>query len=378
MGNSKFKSQALIVTYAIVLAFLLLNIETIGTVFLEGFTILTPFFVGIMIAFLVNIPMRNIEVKLILPSLKKVNEKSRHKISRAISLLLTLIIIIVLFSTLVNFIIPQISDSCSALVDSVPKYIDELQKYVVTNFKGSGIFNFVQKDFLSVIQKVIAFTGDFTKGLMGHVLDFTFSITSAVTNLLLGSIISIYMLWGKEKLILQSKKILYAFLKESAATRIIQVFRVSNTKFSRFISGQCIAALLLGVLCFIGMLIFDMPYAVLVSTLIGVTALIPIFGAIIGTIPAVLILFMVSSTKALIFIVLILVIHTVTSHFIYPLIVGSSLGLTSIWILLAIIVGEHLFGVLGILIGIPLLSVIYLLGSTYINTRLKDKNIEID
>ena len=154
--------------------------------------------------------------------------------------------------------------------------------------------------------------------------------------------------------------------------------RISHDKFSKFITGQCIEAVILGGLCFIGMTIFSMPYALLVSTIIGVTALVPIFGALIGTIPAAFIIFMVEPMTAVWFVILIVVIQQIEGNLIYPMVVGNSIGLSAIWVLLAITVGGSTFGILGILIGIPLFGVLYTLLSTITNSKLKEKNIKVE
>ena len=158
----------------------------------------------------------------------------------------------------------------------------------------------------------------------------------------------------------------------------MEVASISHNKFSKFITGQCIEAVILGGLCFIGMTIFSMPYALLVSTIIGVTALVPIFGALIGTIPAAFIIFMVEPMTAVWFVILIVVIQQIEGNLIYPMVVGNSIGLSAIWVLLAITVGGSTFGILGILIGIPLFGVLYTLLSTITNSKLKEKNIKVE
>ena len=171
---------------------------------------------------------------------------------------------------------------------------------------------------------------------------------------------------------------LYAFFDRGKADKVMEVASISHNKFSKFITGQCIEAVILGGLCFIGMTIFSMPYALLVSTIIGVTALVPIFGALIGTIPAAFIIFMVEPMTAVWFVILIVVIQQIEGNLIYPMVVGNSIGLSAIWVLLAITVGGSTFGILGILIGIPLFGVLYTLLSTITNSKLKEKNIKVE
>ena len=212
---------------------------------------------------------------------------------------------------------------------------------------------------------------------ISNIVGITFSITSIITNLLLGFVIAIYMLLSKDKLIVQFKKVIYGLLSENMADKIMSIIKLGDVKFSKFIVGQCTDGIVMGSLCFIGMTIFNMPYAILISTLIGITDLIPIFGTFLGAALSALILFMIKPVTALYFIIMIVIIQQVEGNFIYPFIVGNSIGLSSFWILVPIIIGSSMFGVLGILIGVPLFSMIYTLCGGYINNRIKSKNINI-
>ena len=191
-------------------------------------------------------------------------------------------------------------------------------------------------------------------------------------------VFSIYLLANKEKLLLQTKKILYALSPTpKVAKSIIEVGKLTNNTFAAFISGQCIEAVIIGTLCTIGMLIFRLPYALLIGTLVGATSIIPIFGAFLGTIPSVFIIFLISPIKAFWFIIFILVLQQIEGHLIYPRVVGNSVGLSAIWVILALVIGESIGGVLGIFIGIPLFAVFYKLFGQYVNNKIKKKNINI-
>ena len=170
---------------------------------------------------------------------------------------------------------------------------------------------------------------------------------------------------------------MYAVFEKSKVNKIIRLWSLVNDKFSRFVTGQCIEACILGLLCFIGMSIFSIQYKLLISVLIGVTSLIPIVGAFLGLIPSAFILFMVSPMTALWFIVLILVIQQIEGHLIYPFVIGNSIGLSSLWVLFAITVGGSSFGILGMLIGVPLVGVMYSLISYFVNKRLREKNLSV-
>ncbi|CEQ25150.1 permease [[Clostridium] sordellii] len=375
MKNFKMKNQILISTYIVVLAFLLLNINSVLKILGQSLSVFKPFIIGIAIAFLINIPMKCFEKRLITPLLKNSRLKNSKIFARILSLLLTLIILFVLISSFVNFVIPQLVKSTSSLVSGVPQYIDTLQSYATNYFSHIKLSDSMHTNILSGMEKLSNFVVKFANYFISNILGITFSITSAITNFLIGFIIAIYILLSKEKLLIQCKKVTYAFLSEKNANRVIDVSHLVCHKFSRFIAGQCTDGVILGTLCFIGMSIFKMPYALLVSTLIAVADLIPIFGTFIGTAIAAFIIFMVKPITALYFIIMIVVIQQIEGNLVYPFVVGNSIGLSSFWILVPIFVGSSTFGVLGIIIGVPLFSVIYTLASGYINKRLEDKNI---
>ncbi|CEO12827.1 permease [[Clostridium] sordellii] len=375
MKDFKMKNQILISTYIVVLAFLLLNINSVLKILGQSLSVFKPFIIGIAIAFLINIPMKCFEKRLITPLLKKSRLKNSKIFARILSLLLTLIILFVLISSFVNFVIPQLVKSTSSLVSGVPQYIDTLQSYATNYFSHIKLSDSMHTNILSGMEKLSNFVVKFANYFISNILGITFSITSAITNFLIGFIIAIYILLSKEKLLIQCKKVTYAFLSEKNANRAIDISHLVCHKFSRFIAGQCTDGVILGTLCFIGMSIFKMPYALLVSTLIAIADLIPIFGTFIGTAIAAFIIFMVKPITALYFIIMIVVIQQIEGNLVYPFVVGNSIGLSSFWILVPIFVGSSTFGVLGIIIGVPLFSVIYTLASGYINKRLEDKNI---
>lgn len=377
MKDFKLKNQFIISTYIVVLAFLLLNIKSIGNILIQSISVLKPFIIGIAIAFLINIPMKFFEIKLISPILKKSKLKDTKTISRILSLILTLIILFIFISAFVNFVVPQLIKSTSSLVSKVPQYIDSLQTYIPNYLSHINISSSMHSSLLSGVEKVSNFVIKFANYFISNILSITFGVTSAITNFVIGFIIAIYILLSKEKLLIQCKKAAYAFLSESYAKKLIEVSHLVSFKFSRFIAGQCMDGVILGTLCFIGMTIFDMPYAILVSCIIAIADLIPIFGTFIGSAIAAFIIFMVKPITALYFIIMIVIIQQIEGNLVYPFVVGNSIGLSSFWILVPIFIGSSTFGVLGILIGVPLFSVIYTLASRHISKKLKEKNIHL-
>ena len=182
----------------------------------------------------------------------------------------------------------------------------------------------------------------------------------------------------KEKLILQSKKLLYAYVQKDKADKVMRVARTANTTFTNFISGQFIEALILGFLCMLGMLILDIPHAVTIGVMIAFTALIPIVGAIIGTVIGAILILPVSPIKAVVFVIFLLILQQIEGNIIYPKVVGSSVGLPGIWVLVAISIGGSLWGLVGILLSVPLFSVIYAVLGENVNHKLKEKNLQIE
>ena len=372
MKDPKFKSNLLLATYVVVLAFIFINIKSVGNVFGSTMAMLKPFLIAICIAFVLNIPMKFYEDKVLDKVIKQ------PKKCRPLAIMLTIITIIVIIVGLVLFIIPQLVESGSTLVKNIPDYVKTLEMFMAEHFSKTEVFDELWNQVLSMGENIIKVVGQVTGSLVSQVVDITVGVTSTIINFFMGTLIAIYILLSKEKLGIQAKKMLYAFFDRGKADKVMEVASISNNKFSKFITGQCIEAVILGGLCFIGMTIFSMPYALLVSTIIGVTALVPIFGALIGTIPAAFIIFMVEPMTAVWFIILIVVIQQIEGNLIYPMVVGNSIGLSAIWVLLAITVGGSTFGILGILIGIPLFGVLYTLLSTITNSKLKEKNIKVE
>ena len=208
-------------------------------------------------------------------------------------------------------------------------------------------------------------------------MNFTLNLTNSIINFLIGLVVSIYLLAQKEKLILILKKLVYAFTTKSTSAKLIDVGAQANITFQNFISGQITEAFILGSLVFLGMLIFGFPFAVLCSVIIAITAVIPIFGAWIGAIPSAFIILMVEPPKAFWFLVFLIILQQFEGNIIYPKVVGNSIGLDGLWVLFAIIVGGSLFGLVGVLLGIPTFAVLYVIVRRVTNQKLKEKNIVI-
>lgn len=372
--KSKVKTYIIICTYTVVLAVLLLNYTSVFNVFGILLELLNPFIVAIGIAFVLNIPMKFIETKLLYKLDTHKNKIVRH-MKRPLSILLTILAVLLLFAAFILFVIPQLVDSISTLTDNVPAYIKSFEAMVNENIGSIEVLKNLWNEVMLAWKEIFSFAGQFFGSAFGHVVDITMSVTGTIINFFLALVLAIYMLSSKETLILHMKKLLYSFCKKNHADRTIEIGQLSNKVFAGFITGQCTEAVIIGTLCFIGMSIFSMPYALLISVLVGVTSLIPVFGAFIGTVPAAFLILIIDPMQAVWFIVFIIVLQQLEGDLIYPKVVGNSVGLPGIWVMLAIIVGGSAFGVMGMLLGIPLSGVLYQLLRNKTNDNLKKKNI---
>lgn len=374
--NKRFKENILLGTYLMILYFILSNIKSLTSTFGNIFGILSPFIVAFSLAFVLNLPMMFFENK-VFKFLDKEKSSFVRNLKRPLSILATFISVIGLILALAFFVIPQLVSSLSTLLEAVPDYIKSFEGLINHYISSTEILDNIYNTLLNTWKELLKFFANFLTTSLTGILSTTVSITSGIVNFVLSLVLTIYMLASKETLIYQVKKFLYAFTPKGFADNSIRIGRIANVTFSKFITGQCVEAFILGALCFVGMTIFSMPYALLVSVLIGVTALIPVFGAFIGTIPAVFLILIIDPIKALWFIVFILCLQQFEGNIIYPKVVGNSVGLSAIWVMLAMLVGGSTLGLVGMLIGIPTFSVIYQLIKEYTNKRLVKKDIKI-
>lgn len=368
--NVRFKRSLLLATYVIILSYLLLNLKNVGAFISEAFNILTPFTLGIAIAFILNIPMKLFE-KHVFSFLDRSKNRGFKKLKRPLSITAAFLCVLGFIIGLILFVIPQLVDSVSSLKNTIPYYLNSLDKFITDFISTSDLLATVNTEIFAAWQDFLKLGGQLLTGSLSGILSMTLGFTTGVTNLILAIVLAIYMLASKEMLLRQMKQFVAAFFSATMAKRIYYVCHITNLAFYRFIVGQFTEALIIGILCFIGMSIFSMPYALLISVMVGVTALIPIFGAFIGTVPAAFIILLIDPIQALLFIVFIVILQQLEGNIIYPKVVGNSIGLSAIWIMFAMLVGGSTFGILGMLLGIPLFSVFYQLLSLAMHKRLK-------
>ncbi|RDU22485.1 AI-2E family transporter [Anaerosacchariphilus polymeriproducens] len=348
---------------------------------LEGFSfvwrIIFPFVLGGAIAFVLNVPMHFIEM-----NLNKLMKKSviGKKISRPISLILSILIVIGVISLVAFVVIPELSVTLIGLGTNIEKFIPKAEAWVEEMFRNNTQISNWLNDVELNWDKMLESAMEFFRSGAGNVLSSTMivakTIANAVTNICIGFVFACYILLQKEKLHVQSKKVLYALLPKRKVLSVLYISKLSYKTFASFVTGQCVEAVILGFMFFITMSLLGFPYALLVGILIAFTALIPIFGAFIGCAVGVFLILMISPVKALAFIFLFLILQQIEGNLIYPHVVGNSVGLPSIWVLVAVTIGGNLMGVVGMLIFIPISSVLYTLFREWVYKRLKNKQIK--
>jgi len=344
------------------------------------FSLISPFLLGLCIAFVVNVLLRLLEnLWDKIPTESKKKKKKRMwliKLKRPVCLTASVLLIIGVIFILLFMILPQIAKTVMSIVDMFPQYVETIESWwsMFSDFLASYsiVLPEIKLDFKTVAEKITAFI----PSVIGKTVDFTGTLVSGIFNLFLGFAFSMYVLAQKEKLGRNLRKVFEALLPGEKTDRIFEIARLSNKTFTSFVTGQLTEALIIGLLCFVGMCIFGMPYALVISVLVGFTALIPVFGAFIGTAIGAFLILMVNPVKALWFVVFIVVLQQLEGNLIYPKVVGKSVGLPGIWVLSAVTVGGGLFGIVGMLLSVPTISILYTVLREKINKNLKEKNIQ--
>ncbi len=360
---------------AIVFAWLVLDTARATVLFQSLWDLIAPFVLGAGIAFIFNVPMRAIENQL--ESMRKPGLK------RGLALILTLLCLVLVIMFVFELLIPQLRLTIASLSEKIPAFVDrtaqKLMLLVAENPElGTWIqetFNLQSLDWANIVKDILAWAGNQISSVMGSAVSVIGSVTTGIVNTVIAVVFAIYCLGRKEILARQSRRVLYATLPEKTTDEIIRIMRLTNVTFSNFISGQCLEALILGCLFAVVMAILKMPYIPLVSVIIGVTALIPIVGAFVGCIVGAFFILVNDPLQAATFVAMFLVLQQVEGNMIYPKVVGTSIGLPGMWVLVALSVGGELFGVAGMLVMIPLTSVIYALLREFTQMRLDQRDI---
>ena len=340
--------------------------------------IIFPFVLGGAIAFLTNVPMSFLEKK-IFEKVKKKNKIVR-KLERPISLILTIVLVVGVIALVMFGVIPQLTRTMGTLVTSINDFIPQMQSWIGEFFHNNQeIMNLVDQiefDPDQAIKWGISLLGNGAGNMMNTTMSAVGSIVSGVATFFIAFSFACYILFQKEKLHVQIRKVFFAFLPRQKADDFLKVCSLTYRTFANFLAGQCLEAVILGSMFVVTLSILKMPYALLIGILIAFTALIPIFGAFIGCAVGGFLIFMVNPQQAILFVIVFLVLQQIEGNLIYPHVVGESVGLPSIWVLAAVTIGGNLMGIVGMLVFIPLLSVLYTIFREFVYLRLKKQNIK--
>ena len=340
--------------------------------------IIFPFVLGGAIAFLTNVPMSFLEKK-IFEKVKKKNKIVR-KLERPISLILTIVLVVGVIALVMFGVIPQLTRTMGTLVTSINDFIPQMQSWIGEFFHNNQeIMNLVDQiefDPDQAIKWGISLLGNGAGNMMNTTMSAVGSIVSGVATFFIAFSFACYILFQKEKLHIQIRKVFFAFLPRQKADTFLKVCSLTYRTFANFLAGQCLEAVILGSMFVVTLSILKMPYALLIGILIAFTALIPIFGAFIGCAVGSFLIFMVNPQQAILFVIVFLVLQQIEGNLIYPHVVGESVGLPSIWVLAAVTIGGNLMGIVGMLVFIPLLSVLYTIFREFVYLRLKKQNIK--
>ena len=362
----------------VVLYWLLHETERLTNLLYTGWSILAPFFVGAAVAFILNVPMRAIE--------RRLSRIKKPKLRRALAILLTVVCVILVLIGVVYLLVPQLVDTMASLIATLPGFFQRLQtqfndylndnpellKWLTENT------DFTTMNWSELIQKAVSWVSNGLGTIMDGALNAVVRLSAGIFNAVMSTVFAIYCLARKEILARQGRRILYSVLPERICDEIVRILRMTNSVFSNFISGQCLEAVILGCMFAVSMAIFRMPYIPLVSVTISVMALVPIIGAFVGCFVGAFFIMVQDPVLAFWFVIMFLILQQIEGNMIYPRVVGTSIGLPGMWVLVAVAVGGDLMGIGGMLLMIPLTSVLYALAREFTNKRIAERGIDGD
>ena len=367
-----------LIIFTVLLVVALWKFEVVIDVLKTIWGIIFPFVLGGAIAFVINVPMSFLEKKIF--GKTKDGNKVGKKLARPISLLLTIILAVGVIALVMFGVIPQLTRTMGSLMISIANFVPQMQNWIRdfshNNQEIMKLVNQVQFNQDQAIKWGISILGSGAGNMMNTTMSAVGSIVSGFATFFIAFSFACYILFQKEKLHVQIRKVFFAFIPKQKAEAFLKICSLTYQTFANFLTGQCVEAVILGSMFVVTLSILKMPYALLIGTLIAFTALIPIFGAFIGCAVGCFLIFMVSPKQAILFIIVFLILQQIEGNLIYPHVVGGSVGLPSIWVLAAVTIGGNLMGIVGMLIFIPLVSVLYTIFREFVYLRLKEKNIK--
>ena len=370
-----------LILFTVLLYVGLQNLNVVLDFLMKVIGLFLPFIVGAGIAFVLNVPMKFIE-KNVFGRGKWKDTKVVKKIARPVSLVLAILVDALAIYIVGQVVIPELATTVMGLGRNIERGIENLTLWIDNNFKQDSVIaewaESLEIQPQKTLDAVIAALQNGVNNILTSTVSVTMGIVNTAMNLGIGFVFACYILLQKERLTVQTKKAFYAIFPKKTVEYILHVSTLANNIFSGFVTGQCIEAVILGTMFFVAMTVFQFPYAMLVGVLIAFTALIPVFGAFIGCAISFLLILLVSPMQALLFLILFFVLQQIEGNLIYPHVVGGSVGLPSVWVLMAVTIGGSLLGVVGMLIFIPLVSVLYALFREWTYKRLKKKEIKVE
>lgn len=343
---------------------IILNIDGIVGIINSFINVISPFLWGIFFAF--------ITIKFAILIESKFPEKLSFKIKRVASSIISILSFLLIIVVVVSIIIPQLAESIGKLSNTVVSFSSTPSDWIDSLTKDNALSKQVAEGIYEYSNTLVSGMWNIIKTSIPSIVGATITTVKSVLNFTIGFIVALYILIDRERIYISTKRFCKAFLKEEVYSELKVIYRVSISKFYKFFKGKLLDSLIIGILCFIIMTILGLDFTLLISVIVGLTNIIPFFGPFIGAIPSALILLMVEPSECLIFLIMILVLQQVDGNIIGPKILGDSMGLSSLWIMFAIIVGGAYFGFFGMLLGVPVFSVIYYLVSKKIDKRLND------
>ena len=336
----------------------------------HSIAVLAPVIWGFVIAFCLNPLMCFLEKKALYRVFNKPQQKQLH---RVIALVLTYVIFLGALTLFCIMVVPSLISSITDLINNIQGYYNSGMKMATELLTRYHISTEVLEPFKDIGNKLVGLAVKVMQSMLPQLYGVTLSVTSALTNVFIGLVFSIYMLASKDLFVRQFKRVLYAFVRPRPRARILRVATLANDTFGNYIFGHVIDSLIIGAICYIVMLIFGWPYPELVSVIVGVTNMIPFFGPIIGGAPSVLLILLVNPWQALFFAIFIIILQQIDGNFIGPRIIGPRVGLSAFWVMFSVVVGGSLFGFVGMLIGVPIFAVFYTLMRSYLDRRIRER-----
>lgn len=380
--NKKYFTIAVysVITFAVIFAIIacVFKYNEISKILKSLFSVLSPILWGFALAYLLN-PMMKFFENLIK---KPIEKKKKHpKLVRALSVTVTSLLTLAIIASLIAIVLPQIVSSIISIINNTNNYFTTLEKWVDKFLSDNvNIYNYINSQFEDIKKYAIEIGNKLQPQLSALISNLTagaFGFLIGIKDFIIGFIIMIYLLLSKESFIAQFKKVMFAIFPIKFCKSALTIGRRADYTFIHFISGKAVDSIIIGILCFIAMAIMNMPYALLISFIIGITNMIPFFGPFIGAIPSAILVLMDEPSKVLAFIIFIIILQQFDGNILGPKILGNSTGLPAFWVMFAILVGGGCFGFIGMLLGVPVFAVIYAIIRESIEAKLKKKNLPI-